>query len=628
MTPSPTPSTSLTKQDREFAAVLERVFTPPERLHVDEMAERHRVLDRRSSAEPGPWRNERMPHLIEVMRCLTDKESRHVVFMASSQVGKTEVGLNWVLRTVKCAPAPVLWVTSTEDSLKKVSRRRLGPMLDSPAVKELVAARKSRDSDRTTTSIAFENGCINLSSSNSPSALASDPIRDVIFDEVDRYKASSQDEGDAVALGLARQTTFEQYGAKTLYISSPDIAGESRIEKLFEQSDKRFRHVPCWQCGELLKLDFFRHVKWDDDNPATARIECDGCGAHWNDEQRWRACLDGVWIAEAPFRGTAGFFISSLYSSFVRLQNVVEKWLKAQGNNEELQGFYNTVLGIPWSVDQRKVSPSEITLEHWEADFPINGCLLVSFTDVQGDRLECSTYAVAPDETLFGVHHEIIFGTTTQPEIWKALEQHLVRRWTREDGRVFNLAAAGIDCSYEMDRVCLWAAETRCCARVFAIKGESKGLKERVVFDRRASRSKGNLRFYRANVDKSKDEVLTKLTTESGVGRLRYPERDCFNAEFFKQLTAEKRTTRYVNGYPRIFWKKQPGARNETLDCAAGAISVLRWLHPNLDAVAATVPPQPKPDPAQVAQGKAQPTQAQPAIPAPRFIVKGGMPLD
>jgi phage terminase large subunit GpA-like protein len=37
--------------------------------------------------------------------------------------------------------------------------------------------------------------------------------------------------------------------------------------------------------------------------------------------------------------------------------------------------------------------------------------------------------------------------------------------------------------------------------------------------------------------------------------------------DYFKQLTAERLITRIVKGFPRGSWEKEPGRRNEALDC-------------------------------------------------------------
>ena len=279
----------LTRHRADFERATRRIFTPPERLHVDEWAAKHRILGD-AAAMGGRWRNEVMPHLVEIMRCLTDPEVRSVTFMASSQVGKTEVGLNWVGCTIQCRPRSFLWVTGVEDSVRDISRMRLDPMLDTRPFRGLVAKKKGRSADRTTKSIKFQGGFIKLASCNSPSALASNPIPYIVFDEVDRYKRSSQDEGDAITLGTARQKTYERFGAKTLYISSPDIEGESRITEKFHDGDQRHRWVPCPACKTMQKL-VFEQIDYGKlgrgGSVARPLYACAHCPAAWTDKERY-----------------------------------------------------------------------------------------------------------------------------------------------------------------------------------------------------------------------------------------------------------------------------------------------------------------------------------------------------
>ena len=50
-----------------------------------------------------------------------------------------------------------------------------------------------------------------------------------------------------------------------------------------------------------------------------------------------------------------------------------------------------------------------------------------------------------------------------------------------------------------------------------------------------------------------------------------YPSGAChfpqYGEEYFKQLTAERLVTRIIKGFPRGSWEKEPGRRNEALDC-------------------------------------------------------------
>jgi phage terminase large subunit GpA-like protein len=64
---------------------------------------------------------------------------------------------------------------------------------------------------------------------------------------------------------------------------------------------------------------------------------------------------------------------------------------------------------------------------------------------------------------------------------------------------------------------------------------------------------------------------------ESGPGYLHFPaERD---AEFFRQLTAERVVTRFERGRPIRSWQaKRDGERNETLDTTIYAMAALHGL--------------------------------------------------
>jgi phage terminase large subunit GpA-like protein len=57
----------------------------------------------------------------------------------------------------------------------------------------------------------------------------------------------------------------------------------------------------------------------------------------------------------------------------------------------------------------------------------------------------------------------------------------------------------------------------------------------------------------------------------AGDGGASYPPGAChfpqYGEEYFKQLTAERLVTRIVKGFPRGSWEKEPGRRNEALDC-------------------------------------------------------------
>lgn len=67
---------------------------------------------------------------------------------------------------------------------------------------------KSRDANNTILSKIFPGGRLIMCGANSPSQLASKPIRILLCDEVDRFPVSAGSEGDPVSLAQKRMTTF------------------------------------------------------------------------------------------------------------------------------------------------------------------------------------------------------------------------------------------------------------------------------------------------------------------------------------------------------------------------------------------------------------------------------------
>ena len=83
---------------------------PPEDLTVSEWAEKYRMLDSKTSALPGPWRNEMTPYLVGIMDALLDYETEEIVLCKASQLGGTEAILNALGYIIQQDPSPTLVV--------------------------------------------------------------------------------------------------------------------------------------------------------------------------------------------------------------------------------------------------------------------------------------------------------------------------------------------------------------------------------------------------------------------------------------------------------------------------------------------------------------------------------------
>ena len=114
--------------EKSFTKGLEN-FRPPADLTVSQWAAENRVLSRESSAEAGPWRNERTPYLVEVMDAFTDSKVNQITFVSSSQTGKSESISNMIGYVIDQDPGSVLFIQPTLDDAKKFSRLRIAPMI-------------------------------------------------------------------------------------------------------------------------------------------------------------------------------------------------------------------------------------------------------------------------------------------------------------------------------------------------------------------------------------------------------------------------------------------------------------------------------------------------------------------
>lgn len=75
---------------KEYQKAALEFLKPPESLTVSEWAEKYRVLDNKTSAEPGPWSNRRTPYLVGIMDEFTNYETEEIIFVKPTQVGGTE----------------------------------------------------------------------------------------------------------------------------------------------------------------------------------------------------------------------------------------------------------------------------------------------------------------------------------------------------------------------------------------------------------------------------------------------------------------------------------------------------------------------------------------------------------
>jgi phage terminase large subunit GpA-like protein len=112
----------------------------------------------------------------EPMQAISDRRTREVVVMSSSQVGKTELLLNAAGYFIQQDPSPILAIQPTLEMARDWSRTKLASLIRE-SIPGIVAEARSRDSDNTALFKKFPGGFLAIQGSNSPAGLASRSVR-------------------------------------------------------------------------------------------------------------------------------------------------------------------------------------------------------------------------------------------------------------------------------------------------------------------------------------------------------------------------------------------------------------------------------------------------------------------
>ncbi len=555
----------------------QKIWKAPPKLTVSQWADENRRLSPESSAEPGRWRTSRAEYQREIMDTVADARIETIVIMSSAQVGKTEIINNIVGYFIDQDPAPMMVLQPTVDMAKTWSHDRLAPMVrDTPALKSLIADNKSRASSNTLFHKSFPGGHITMTGANSPTGLASRPIRIVCCDEVSRYPQSAGAEGDPVNLIRKRTTTF--HNRKIVLTSTPTLKGACRIEQEFSVSDRRYYEVPCPHCQHEQRLKW-ANVQWPEGKPQEAVMVCTKCGGVIEDKHKPKMIKNGKWVAELPGGKIAGFHLNELYSPWRTFADVAEDFAEAKKNPETLKTWVNTSLGETW--EEAGESLSEHLLSERKENYAIDAIppevlLLTAGADIQKDRIEVSIVGWGLDQECWILDHLVIYGDPTQQKVWHELEEVLTKTY---DGH--RIAGAAIDSGYLTEYVYQFT-KPRSSRRVFAIKGQAGMGKPLTTKPKPVGRTRTPM--YTVGVDTAKRTIYARLRLTSGEGYIHFGVD--FDDEYFQQLTAEKMVTKYRRGFPVMEFVKTRD-RNEALDCLAYAYAALDNLNVKLAALAA-----------------------------------------
>ncbi len=594
---------------------------PPENLSVTEWAECKRYLSTEASAEPGLWRTSRTPYLRAIMDAFTDPKVRHIVFVAASQVGKTEVINNMIGYIIDQNPGSILFVHPTTIDAREFSKLRIAPMIrDSPALRRKISAPKSRDSGNTLLQKSYPGGILTLCGSNEAHALASKPIRYVFGDERDRWAISAGTEGDPWELAMARQTTF--YNAKAVEVSTCTIRGSSAIAKSFAKGTMERWKSKCPHCGEYHEIQW-KNIRYDVEETVVNHERtytvsnimwiCPGC-ACVSDETTMKK-QPARWEADNPAayaNGVRSFWLNAFVSPWASWESICLKYQNALGDSGKMQVVYNTCFGQLWEDRGDTQDPDTLMgrREIYEAELPEGVLVLTAGVDTQDDRFEYEIVGHGHFGETWGIEKGIIMGRPDDPATWDSLDMMVFDRVLRfKDGLGLKVSISFVDegghFTGEVRRFC----QQRIQKKVYCIKGfpgpdrpfTSPPKKQKIIIK---NRYLGTVWQYQLGVDSGKQMVMDNLKVQApGPKYCHFPLRDDYGAMYFNGLLSEHLVPEGKTRQRWVWQKIQGHERNEPLDCRNYALAAYKVLPVDLDAVDRRL---------QRARGKAVSSEAQP----------------
>lgn len=344
---------------------------PPEDISVSEWAEKYRVLDSKSSAMPGPWRNDKTPYLVGVMDEFCNFDTEEIILAKASQLGGTESLFNMLGWIIQQDPSPAMVVYPTDTLGESISTNRLQPMFRlSEPLKE-----RWRENDSTKLELQFDGMYLTLVGSNSPANLASRPVRFLFLDEVDKYPGATKKEADPIKLARERTKTF--HNRKVFMTSTPTLKSGHIWQALEEADVEKHYFVPCPHCGKMIELKWSQVTFPNEegmsymDRAELANYVCQECGCIITDQDKPQMLRFGEWRTvrqNAALARTVGFWINTLYSPFLRFSDIAREFLKSKDDPEALQNFVNSWLAEPW--EDTKLKTSADTVMDRQTDLP------------------------------------------------------------------------------------------------------------------------------------------------------------------------------------------------------------------------------------------------------------------
>lgn len=583
---------------------------------------------------PGPIRYDRTPYWREPVDCSDPNHpARDITIMGPAQMGKSIMVLNPIVgHTIAMDPCNILFLTGHSD-LSQEAMSKIDFMLkqtgtDSLIMPSVIKAKNNRSGD-TIKKKEYRGGDLKSGSVTNHNLLRQNTVKKSIADDLDAGKMAKEDTGDTVEK-IKTRTKAHENDCKRYWVSTPQVKGQSMIEKQLLRSDRRKWMVECPVSGCRIDLRMpysvdektMAGLTWKTDelgrvDPKTVGYICQECGGFFDDTHKHELLNSGEWVPTQemlePYH--YGYEINGLYaaSGMTSWYTLASKWqlLNAPGsvrNEREWQTFLNDDVGIlyeppseiPKATDLMKkarsynigIVPESVSESDGNGDI----LLLTATFDCNGTLNDARVDYEIKAWSRMGASYSIKYGSlgTFIPNQSAEQKANTAReRWTYEmykQNSVWNLVDGVLGAVYEVDtgrkmKIFISAIDVghltdHCFAYIdrsrFAIlgfMGDKENELVRVhenlpVFKQAASRSN----LWMINVNAVKDDLANKMKLPWDRNNDQSQPHEFMNFPnydykgFFSHYESESRREN-EKGY--FGWqKKTPTSQNHLWDCA------------------------------------------------------------
>ncbi len=201
---------------------------------------------------------------------------------------------------------------------------------------------------------SFGTGIINFIGSNATSGFAEFVAHTVIKDEVDYCNQQN--------LKMAVERQSAQIEKKNIDVGNPTIEDKG-ISFEYSKSDKKKWHIECNHCSHKFIPDFFKHVvekiendyvlldrKYERGMKRDIYCICEKCGKPFD------RFSDGEWVKENNYSEISGYHISKMFSTKVKIKELVDRFEEGLIKPIVLQRFYNGDMGLPFTSEGARIS--------------------------------------------------------------------------------------------------------------------------------------------------------------------------------------------------------------------------------------------------------------------------------